>query len=253
VLALKISTEWHDVPVADFLLVPVASIAWLARSRMWGYVAAAVAAAITVPMAHAGAATAPLAAAYAGAAVRLVFYLIVVALIGEVGKLVATQAEEARVDGLTGAANVRAFREAATREIERALRYPQPLSLLYLDVDDFKLVNDTFGHGDGDGVLRTVGHVMRCAVRSTDLVARLGGDEFAALMPHTDTTDARQVAHRIREDLARVTLPDGRRLRCSIGVATLVSPPEDVDELLRRADHLMYHAKMHGKDRIAAA
>ena len=248
--AIKVTTEWHDVPIVDFFLVPVGAVAWLARSRAWGYAAAVLAAALTVWIARAGAANAPLGPVLISAGFRLVFYVIVVALVGQARSLVRAHADEARIDALTGTANTRAFRETAAREIVRGRRYPSPLSVLYLDVDDFKAVNDSFGHGAGDRVLKSIGHVMACSVRASDLAARLGGDEFVVLMPETDRLAAGQVARRVREDLARVKLPDGRPLRCSIGVATLATPPADVDELIHHADELMYRAKQRGKDRI---
>jgi len=250
--AVTLSTTWHDVPVIDFFLVPVAAIAWLARTRVWGYAAAVIAAALTVWAAMEGVTDAPTAAALVSAGFRLAFYVAVVWLVGQARELIRAHAEEARVDALTGTANARAFREAAELEIERDRRSPRPLSVLYLDVDDFKQVNDSFGHTAGDRLLRSVGHVMTCSVRSTDLVARIGGDEFMVLMPETDRSAAARVASRMREDLGRVELPGARPLRCSIGVATLVTPPADVDELIHDADELMYTAKQRGKDRIVA-
>ena len=161
---------------------------------------------------------------------------------------------EARTDFLTGTANARAFEEAAAAEIERGRRYGHELSLLYLDLDDFKTVNDTFGHRSGDSVLAEIGHVMRCTVRSHDLVARLGGDEFAVLMPESNRFAALAVARRVREEVGRVTDPDGRPVRCSsIGVASYPKPPASVDGLIHDADTLMYRAKEQGKDRIESA
>jgi diguanylate cyclase (GGDEF)-like protein len=249
--SVKASTSWQNVPLVDFFLVPVAAVAWLVRSRAWGYAMAVLAAVLTVWVATA--AGAPLAAGLVGAAVRLVYYLIVVVLVGEALRLVLAHREEARVDALTGIANMRAFQEAAEREIERTRRTPQPLSLLYLDVDHFKDVNDSFGHGAGDDLLRSIGHVLTCEARSTDIVARLGGDEFAVLMPETDRLAAGHMARRLREELARVRLPDERPVRCSIGVATQLTAPIGVQELLHHADELMYRAKQRGPGMIEAA
>ncbi len=247
---LKISMTWRDVPIVDFFLVPVAAVAWLTRLRFWGYAVAVLAAALTLMIGRLGAADAPLAAALASAGVRLVYYVVVVALVAEVRKLVRAHADEARVDALTGTANARAFREETEREIERSRRHSRPLSVLYLDVDDFKATNDSFGHGTGDRLLKSVGHIMVCNIRKADLAARVGGDEFVVLMPETDRLAAGQVARRVREDIARIALPDGRSLHCSIGVATWATPPDSVDELIYHADELMYRAKGRGKDRI---
>jgi len=247
---VHVSDALHDVPIDDFYLVPVAAIAWLARSRAWGYAAAVIAVVTTVVTAHAGATQAPLGPTLVSAAVRLAFYLVVVMLIGQVRRLVELHAEEARVDELTGVANTRAFREAAGREIARLDRYGRPLSTLYLDVDDFKQVNDSFGHTAGDALLQRIGHVLVSCVRGADFVARIGGDEFVALMPETDGPAAARVARRIREDLARVQLPDGSTVHCSMGVATVAARPDSVDALIHAADELMYRAKQRGKDRI---
>ncbi len=252
VAAFKV-TVGHDILVADFLLIPVAIVGWLVTARAYAYVAAACTAAVSVVIAVSGQAQAPLAAALAAAGVRFVLYVIVLALLGAIRQMQLARETEARTDFLTGAANARAFEEAAAAEIERGRRYGQELSLLYLDVDDFKAINDTFGHGAGDGVLAELSHVMRCAVRTNDLVARLGGDEFAVLMPATNRFAALAVARRVRDEVARVTVPGGRVLRCSIGVASYLAPPTSADALIHDADTLMYRAKDQGKDRIESA
>lgn len=246
-------TLGRDVPVADFLLIPVAIVGWLVTERAYAYVIAGCTAAISVVIAVAGQAQAPLAAALTAAGVRFVLYLIVLALLEGIRRMQVAREKEARTDYLTGAANARAFGETAAVEIERSRRYRQDLSLLYLDVDDFKAINDTFGHGSGDGVLAEFSHVMRCSVRTNDLVARLGGDEFAVLMPETNRFAALAVARRVREEVGRATLPDGRAVRCSIGVASYLAPPASVDALIHDADTLMYRAKEQGKDRIESA
>jgi diguanylate cyclase (GGDEF)-like protein len=246
-------TVGHDIPVADFLLIPVAVTGWLVRDRAYAYLAAACTAAVSVVIAVAGQAQAPLAGALASAGVRFVLYLIVLALLGWMRQMQLSREKEARTDFVTGASNSRAFVEAAAAEIERARRYGQALSLLYLDVDDFKAVNDTFGHGAGDAVLAEVSHVVCCSVRSNDLVARLGGDEFAVLMPEANRFAAAAVARRVRDEVGRVTRPEGSAVRCSIGVASYHSPPTSVDALIHDADSLMYRAKQQGKDCVESA
>jgi diguanylate cyclase len=242
-----------DIPVADFFLIPVAGVAWLARSRSYGYVAAVFAAATTVVIAVVGPADAALGAALGGAAFRLVFYVVVIGLLGEIRRTQTEREVEARTDPQTGAANVRAFRDVAAAELERCCRYDHMLSLLYLDVDDFKEINDTFGHAAGDRVLLAVSHVMRCSVRVNDTVARIGGDEFVVLMPEANRFAAAAVARRVQNALSRVSTPAGDTVHYSIGLATLLEPPESVDQLLHAADSLMYRAKRSGKDRIEAA
>jgi diguanylate cyclase (GGDEF)-like protein len=246
-------TVGHDIPVADFLLIPVAGVGWLVRERVYAYIAAICTAAVTVVISVSGQAEAPLATALAAAGVRFVLYLIVLALLGAIRQMQLTREREARTDFLTGAANSRAFEEAAGAEIERSRRYGQALSLLYLDVDDFKSINDTFGHGAGDKVLAEISHVMRCTVRANDLVARLGGDEFAVLMPEANRFAALAVARRVRDEIGHVTTSEGLTVRCSIGVASYMESPAAVDALIHDADTLMYRAKEQGKDRIESA
>ena len=137
VAAFKI-TVGHDIPVADFLLIPVAIVGWLVKDRAYAYVAAACTAAVSVAIAVAWQAQAPLAAALAAAGVRFVLYLVVLALLGAIRRMQEAREKEATTDYLTGAVNARAFEEAAAGEIERTRRYGRELSLLYLDVDDFK-------------------------------------------------------------------------------------------------------------------
>ncbi len=246
-------TVAHDIPVADFLLIPVAVIGWLVRDRAFAYIAAGCTALVTVVIAVVGQAAAPIAVALAAAGVRFALYVIVLTLLGGIRQMQLAREKEARTDYLTGAFNARAFEEAAVAELERARRYGLSLSLLYLDVDDFKAVNDTFGHREGDSVLAELSHVMRGAVRTNDLVARLGGDEFAVLMPEANRFSALAVARRIREEMGRVTTPDKRQVRCSMGIASYAGPPASVDALIHDADTLMYIAKEQGRDRIESA
>jgi diguanylate cyclase (GGDEF)-like protein len=181
-------------------------------------------------------------------------YLIVlgVAMAG-LAQLQRTQADLERLatrDELTGALNARAFAERLAQELERNQRYKRPLAILYLDLDDFKAVNDQHGHQTGDAVLRLVANATRRAVRQSDIVARLGGDEFAVLMPETDGGVAEAAATRLASGI-RTVFQGTPSVTASIG---LVSTANVVDarpeELLRRADQAMYEAKRMGKDRV---
>lgn len=152
-------------------------------------------------------------------------------------------------DQLTGVLNARAFQEQLTQELERNRRYPRPLALLYLDLDDFKVVNDSHGHQTGDAVLRLVADAMRSSVRQADVVGRLGGDEFAVLMPETDALLANAAAGRLAAGLRRV-FQGTPTVTASIGVVSCHGTEAGPDELLRRADQAMYEAKRAGKDRV---
>jgi diguanylate cyclase (GGDEF)-like protein len=160
---------------------------------------------------------------------------------------------EARTDHLTGACNARSFRALALVEVERARRHRHELSLAYVDVDDFKAINDGLGHTEGDHVLLQMSHVMRSLVRRIDTVARLGGDEFVVLLPETSASQARVVVDRLRSELARLRTRDDGPVSCSIGLVTFVEAPRSLQELVDAADGLMYVAKTKGKDRVEQA
>jgi diguanylate cyclase (GGDEF)-like protein len=156
-------------------------------------------------------------------------------------------------DPLTGALNSRAFYEAAQTEIERARRYKHSLTIAYLDVDNFKIINDTSGHKEGDNLLRTMVEVMKSRVRRMDIVARLGGDEFAILMPETDQTSAMSVVQQTLKSLADETRKHNWPVTFSTGVLTIPEAFSTVNKMIEVADALMYEAKHGGKNRIRQA
>lgn len=167
---------------------------------------------------------------------------------------VASVAEQAMLDPLTGAANRRGFERALTVELERSTRGARPCALVTVDLDDFKAVNDRYGHGVGDDVLILLAERLRGSVRSTDTVARLGGEEFALLLPETGLAGALAVAERARSAFAAsgFKLKGGERLSvtASFGAADFPASP-DRESLMRDADQALYTAKRLGKDRVA--
>ncbi len=152
-------------------------------------------------------------------------------------------------DQLTNVLNARAFSERLGQELDRNRRYPRPLALLYMDLDNFKVINDTHGHQTGDAVLRLVADAMRSSVRHADVVGRLGGDEFAVLMPETDAPLADAAAKRLVAGLRNV-FKGTPNVTASIGVVSCTATDASTDDLLRRADQAMYDAKKMGKDRV---
>jgi diguanylate cyclase (GGDEF)-like protein/PAS domain S-box-containing protein len=153
-------------------------------------------------------------------------------------------------DGLTGVRNRAAFNERLGDEFDRAVRSGHPLSLLLLDVDHFKLFNDTFGHPAGDEVLRQVVRLVAAAVRGTDVVARYGGEEFAVLLPDTDLGGAVVLAERVRRAVANGEW-DKRAVTVSIGAATLGPETADAAALVRQADDALYTSKRNGRNRFS--
>ncbi len=152
-------------------------------------------------------------------------------------------------DQLTNVMNARAFADRLGQELDRNRRYPRPLALMYMDLDNFKVINDTHGHQTGDAVLRLVADAMRSSVRQADVVGRLGGDEFAVIMPETDAALADAAAKRLIVGLRNV-FKGTPNVTASIGVVSCTATDASTDDLLRRADQAMYDAKKSGKDRV---
>lgn len=157
-------------------------------------------------------------------------------------------------DDLTGLYNHRFFVRRLTEEFKRSKRYGNPISCAMIDIDDFKKINDTYGHQNGDIILQEVAKVIKNSVRETDVVARYGGEEFAVILPHSDHESARNLAGRIREAVKHYRsdiLKRGASVTVSIGVSTYPhSGVKDMDDLISRADEGLYRAKGSGKDRV---
>jgi diguanylate cyclase (GGDEF)-like protein len=159
--------------------------------------------------------------------------------------------EQAITDELTGLFNRRYFFDRLEREIQTAQRVGQPVSLVLLDLDRLKQINDTYGHSAGDTVLRHVGRVMRAVVRNVDVCARYGGEEFVVILPFTDQPGAYLAAERLRTALAAHVLPEVGRVTASFGVSTYPGTAGTSAALLDEADRAMYVAKRSGRNRVA--
>ncbi len=160
--------------------------------------------------------------------------------------------ERASHDILTGLANRRVFDERIKGMMKSSRRYRRPLTMLSMDLDHFKDINDTHGHMAGDEVLKSVARVLNGAVRSTDLLVRMGGDEFLLVLDDTDNKSARVLAERLCKavDALNVKAGKGVKLGVSIGVAQL-EEADDLNQWLERADDILYHAKAEGRSRVA--
>ncbi len=239
----------HDIAFSLFYLIPITALAWY-TGRPAG-IAASIASAAVWLLADIGAGNpASRAVIYWNGAVRLSFFLVVTLLMTSLKRSTERVMELAQVDGLTGAANTRHLSELLTREIDRSQRDKQPFSLAYIDLDNFKTVNDSFGHSTGDKVLQSIVQQAREKLRKVDTVARLGGDEFALLLPETDGPAARTAVQRVIGDLKAEMQRNGWPVTFSVGVLTCLQLPPTSDELIKRADDLMYSVKNNGKDSV---
>lgn len=188
---------------------------------------------------------------WANALAQLAIYSLVAQLTTIVRQRFQNEHECAHTDALTQLPNRRAFLEAGEQEIERSSRYRHPIAVIFLDLDDFKALNDTRGHEIGDCALRATAKAIRGALRASDVVARMGGDEFAILLPETPFDAAGEATKKIAANVKRVLKPYAPA-DISIGMAWYDAAKVPFPEMLKAADALMYQAKQDGKGKICA-
>lgn len=160
--------------------------------------------------------------------------------------------EAAFTDHLTGLANRRRFERQLDREVNRTLRYERAFSLLMIDIDNFKLVNDSFGHSSGDEAIRRLSKVLQEGTRGIDLAARIGGEEFAILLVETGKEGALEVAERLRLSIRNMPIPLVGQITASFGVAECPSSAQTATDMLKAADLALYEAKRAGRDKVVA-
>ncbi len=156
----------------------------------------------------------------------------------------------ATTDFLTGIANRRYFFEAASREIDRCKRYGNTITVIYLDIDNFKYINDIHGHDAGDAVLRLIGRTLKENIRTVDIAARMGGDEFSAIFPETGYEDGKLAIQRIKNKLQNAIQSKDLPITFSIGALTCINPAPTFETIMAMADIMMYVAKKEGKNQV---
>ena len=240
-----------DVSVGFFYLIPIAIAAWyINRSAgMWLSIASAVIWFVVngpaVPVQEFS-----FFALLWNAGIRLGFFVVVAALLSVLRRAIEHERALARTDYLTGVKNDRSFYEQAEIELNRAQRHHRPLSIAYIDVDDFKKLNDRFGHEVGDDALHAIGiGLVRC-LRPSDVIGRMGGDEFAILLPDTGEKKSISVSKRLHKFLTTELRGNGWPLTLSVGVVTCTTAPPEIAPLMKEVDALMYEAKRSGKNRV---
>lgn len=182
--------------------------------------------------------------------IRLGVFVIITVLLSQLRNLLEKERTLARTDSLTGALNRRAFFEKVETEILRSHRYQRPFTIVYIDLDGFKLINDRLGHSTGDALLKKVVQVICENIRRGDLLARLGGDEFAILLLETDQQLAPVVVSRLQKAISNQMQQNQWSVTLSIGALTYLKPLHSVDEMIRSADRLMYSVKGTSKNAI---
>ncbi len=181
---------------------------------------------------------------------RLGFFAILVWSLNMLKREMNEREELSREDPLTGACNTRCFYQQAEQELKRSRRYGSPLSFAYIDLDNFKEINDTLGHNVGDEVLCLVAETISGNVRGVDVTARMGGDEFALLMPETDFFGSGAAVDKLKELLDHRIYENKWPVTLSIGLVTFERPPDSIEEMIRDADTLMYEVKGSTKNAI---
>ena len=183
-------------------------------------------------------------------AVRLIVFLIIASLLSNLKTAYEKEKSLAQIDGLTGIVNQRFFLELLRIEYKRSLRYSHYLTLAYFDLDNFKQINDRFGHNTGDKLLKIIAQTIKKHIREIDTIARLGGDEFALILPEINYEAGKYVLHRLQQRLMKAIEAYYPPVSISIGAVTFLSLPNSIDRMIEEADSLMYQVKKSGKNRI---
>jgi diguanylate cyclase (GGDEF)-like protein len=236
-----------------FYLLPVALVAWFGGVRSGIALSAFAAVVWTLSHLRAGAFSSGAFFPFWNAVTAFGVFLVVayvVSMQAALRRLLQREKERSGTDHLTGVMNGRIFGERVAEEIVRSERYRRPFSLAYMDLDNFKSMNDMCGHTAGDMLLRSVAATLRSNLRSSDVLARLGGDEFGVLLPETGAASAANVLQKAREKVAQALGKGECEVTLSIGLVTCEKPPESYDQILKMADTLMYSAKKEGKNRV---
>ena len=240
----------EEISFSVFYLVPVSLATW--RTGQWMGILFCVFSAITWFYTDiiSGHVYSHSAIPYWNAFVRLCFFLIISSLLIKLRSSLMYERELSRRDALTGLLNMRAFYDLAYREINRSRRFKRPFTVAYMDVDNFKVVNDKFGHEVGNVLLISIAETLKINMRAIDLTARLGGDEFVLLLGETGKESAHIVLSKLQEQIMGAFEKNRWPATLSIGAVTFNKAPNTVDDMLKKADILMYSAKNGGKNKM---
>jgi diguanylate cyclase (GGDEF)-like protein len=181
---------------------------------------------------------------------RLIIFILIIQLVHKSKELIEKLQDLAGTDPLTLISNRRSFFKSASQELERAKRYNHVMSLVYIDLDNFKTVNDTKGHLSGDKLLKVVAEVLLNNTRQIDLVARMGGDEFCVLLVETAKEEALLTYNKLQQEILTKMHVNEWPVTLSSGIVTYHQPPESVKDMISQADIVMYSVKRSGKNNL---
>lgn len=240
----------YELSFSIFYLLPVSAAVWY-NGKKTGVIVSAISAVVWFFVDHYSGhiysmAVIPLWNGF----VRLGFFILITILLAEIKIRLQNETRLARLDNLTGLMNAHYFKSSTQTQMDIALRYNHNIVFGYIDLDNFKSVNDTMGHSAGDRVLKDVGRVLKDTLRTSDLAGRLGGDEFAVFLPETNNEGAVLVFTKVRQKLLEMVKANGWPIGFSMGVAIFQNIPKDPDAALKFADGLMYKVKKGGKNNI---
>jgi diguanylate cyclase (GGDEF)-like protein len=239
-----------EISVSILYLSPVSLVSWFVGRREGGFIALASSASLYAVEWSLGRHYSHPAIFYWNFAVMFSFFLIINFGLSGFRKALEKEKKLARVDSLTGVTNSRYFFDLVEGEIERSRRYGHPMTLIYLDCDNFKKLNDKFGHQIGNRFLQLLASTLKSNTRDIDIVARLGGDEFAILMPETGEQIVPHAIQQLHNRLVNALHKMGWPITLSMGAAIHLDPPASAEDLIKNADRLMLQAKGEGKNRV---
>ena len=239
-----------EISLSIFYLLPIALITWFVRKEA-GFVACILSAiAWFITNQNSQHTESEFLVYYWNASVSLMFFLTVAYLLSKLRDAIEQEKQFARIDSTTGVANKRLFFELASLELKKAQRYRHPLTVVYIDIDDFKNINDHWGKKVGDQLLEIAAETIKQNIRETDIVGRLGGDEFAIILPGSGYEPANIVTCRVQRELLDSMQKNEWPTTFSMGAVTFVNPPKSVDEMIHKVDRLVYLIKYNGKNQL---
>jgi diguanylate cyclase (GGDEF)-like protein len=240
----------YELAFSLFYLLPISVSAWFSGKRISLIISLVSALTWIIADVTSGQVYSNQAIFFWNTAIRFSFFVIVTLLLSAMKNILEHEQVLSRTDSLTGSVNSRAFTELAQREIDHFNRFQRSFSMVHIDMDEFKMINDQYGHSVGDEVLCAVASEMKNRLRRTDIVSRLAGDEFAILLPETNQASVQVAIDRLHSCLSDEMRRKGWQVTFSIGVVTFLKAPASVDEMIKAADQTMYAVKQHGKDGV---